>query len=397
MAVASPVVRFLHTADWQIGKPYARVPDPEKRARLKQVRLEAIARLGAVAKAERAAFVLVAGDLFDSIGPTLAEVAQACSAIGAIPLPVLVIPGNHDHGGPGSLWQEPWFLAVQRELAPNLQVVLEREPLLLPEALLLPCPLLRQAEPLDPTAWVRQLDFDRYGALPRLLLAHGSVHGFGGDEGGDGDGENPAVAANRIDLNALPLGELDYIALGDWHGLKQVGPKAWYAGCHEPDRFPRAAGYRSGQGLLVEVQRGQLPQVTPHGTGSVAWQQIRQRFNDDSDLACLEQQLSDCLGARSGSDLLLLELEGSLSLEAAAQLQALLQRLEARLLRLKLRDCTSVAPNELELKQLTERPGDPLVARVAQRLQALASAAGEEAELARLALRELHGACQGRS
>jgi hypothetical protein len=140
-----------------------------------------------------------------------------------------------------------------------------------------------------------------------------------------------------------------------------------------------------------------LPQVTPHGTGSVAWQQIRQRFNDDSDLACLEQQLSDCLGARSGSDLLLLELEGSLSLEAAAQLQALLQRLEARLLRLKLRDCTSVAPNELELKQLTERPGDPLVARVAQRLQVLASAAGEEAELARLALRELHGACQGRS
>jgi pimeloyl-ACP methyl ester carboxylesterase len=35
--------------------------------------------------------------------------------------------------------------------------------------------------------------------------------------------------------------------------------------------------------------------------------------------------------------------------------------------------------------------------RVAQRLQALAASAGEEAELARLALRELHGACQGRS
>ena len=118
------MVCFLHSADWQIGKPYARVPDPEKRARLKQVRLEAIARLGAVAMAEQVAFVLVAGDLFDSIGPTRAEVAQACSAIGAIPLPVLVIPGNHDHGGPGSLWQEPWFLAVQRELAPNLQVLL---------------------------------------------------------------------------------------------------------------------------------------------------------------------------------------------------------------------------------------------------------------------------------
>ena len=391
------MVRFLHSADWQIGKPYARVPDPEKRARLKQVRLEAIARLGAVAMAEQVAFVLVAGDLFDSIGPTRAEVAQACSAIGAIPLPVLVIPGNHDHGGPGSLWQEPWFLAVQRELAPNLQVLLERKPLQLAQALLLPCPLLRQAEPLDPTAWVRQLDLDRYGDLPRLLLAHGSVQGFGGEEAGDGDGENPAVAANRIDLSALPLGELDYIALGDWHGLKQVGPKAWYAGCHEQDRFPRSEGYRSGQALRVEVQRGQLPQVTAHGTGAVSWQQLHQRFNDDSDLACLEQQLADCLGSRSGNDLLLLELEGSLSLEAAAKLQSLLQRLGDRLLRLKLRDRTSVAPNELELKQLTERPGDPLVARVAQRLQALAASTGEEADLARLALRELHGACLGRS
>jgi hypothetical protein len=78
-------------------------------------------------------------------------------------------------------------------------------------------------------------------------------------------------------------------------------------------------------------------------------------------------------------------------------LQSLLQRLGDRLLRLKLRDRTSVAPNELELKQLTERPGDPLVARVAQRLQALAASAGEEGELARLALRELHGACQGHS
>ena len=30
---------FLHSADWQIGKPYARVHDPDKRARLRQVRL----------------------------------------------------------------------------------------------------------------------------------------------------------------------------------------------------------------------------------------------------------------------------------------------------------------------------------------------------------------------
>ena len=27
-------MRFLHTADWQLGKPYARVTDPDKRSQL---------------------------------------------------------------------------------------------------------------------------------------------------------------------------------------------------------------------------------------------------------------------------------------------------------------------------------------------------------------------------
>ena len=40
------MLSFLHSADWQIGKPYARVEDPDKRAKLRQVRIEAIDRIG---------------------------------------------------------------------------------------------------------------------------------------------------------------------------------------------------------------------------------------------------------------------------------------------------------------------------------------------------------------
>ena len=43
-------MRFIHTADWQLGKPYARVTDPDKRAQLRRERLSAIARLGQVAR-----------------------------------------------------------------------------------------------------------------------------------------------------------------------------------------------------------------------------------------------------------------------------------------------------------------------------------------------------------
>jgi hypothetical protein len=45
------------------------------------------------------------------------------------------------------------------------------------------------------------------------------------------------------------------------------------------------------------------------------------------------------------------------------------------------------------LRLLTERAGDPLVARVAQRLQQQLELGDEEGELARMALRELHRAC----
>jgi DNA repair exonuclease SbcCD nuclease subunit len=65
----SLMVSFLHSADWQIGKPYARILDPDKRARLRQVRLDAIGRIGSHIDATTA-FLLVAGDLFDSPTPS---------------------------------------------------------------------------------------------------------------------------------------------------------------------------------------------------------------------------------------------------------------------------------------------------------------------------------------
>ena len=115
-----PPVTLLHSADWQIGKPYARVSDPDKRALLRQVRLQAIGRIATHAAATAAELVVVAGDLFDSPTPGAADVSAVCAAIGAIPCAVLVIPGNHDHGAPGSVWHTPYFQAEQGRRAANL-------------------------------------------------------------------------------------------------------------------------------------------------------------------------------------------------------------------------------------------------------------------------------------
>ena len=380
----SRLVRFLHTADWQIGKPYARVSDPDHRARLKQARLAVIQRLASVVREQQLDFVLVAGDLFDSPSPARSEVAQALSAVGQIPAPILVIPGNHDHGGPGSLWRQSWFQELRADLAPNLQTLLERQPVSVAGAVVLPCPLLRQTAVEDPCQWLQQLDSTELPEGPRIVLAHGSVHSFAAADATEAN-------SNQLSLEAIPGDLCDYIALGDWHGLKQVSARAWYSGCPEQDRFPRSSDYASSQVLVVEIERGGSPQVSIESTGALQWHHVTMRLQGDGDLALLERQVQQRLGQRSGEDLLLLELEGQLSLHGAAQLESWLTSLASRLLRLKLRQRIRTLPSDAELASLLDRPGDPLFARVVSSLkqQSLQQDDAEQSRLAVLALREL--------
>ena len=393
--IAAGMFTFLHSADWQIGKPYARVQDPDKRARLRQARIEAIGRIGACIETTQARFLLVAGDLFDSPTPSSSDVAAVCQAIGGLSVPVLVIPGNHDHGAPGSVWHTPFFRSEQERRAPNLQVLLERRPVELPEALVLPCPLLRRSDSVDPTAWVRNLAWSELPAdKPRLLLAHGSVHGFAAADL-DADEDNPSSANNRLQIDGPLLSQLDYVALGDWHGLKQIHPKVWYSGTPEPDRFPRSDDYQGGQVLAVTPQRGGTPQLEPLSTAALDWQQRRIELRSSDDLERLESQLEPLLSAEPGQHLLLLEQSGSLGLEAYQRYQQLLERLEAQLLRLKQRGSIEQRPDPSEVAALIERADAPLVARVAAELQAeLASAEAPQRSLLLQALAELHS-CAG--
>lgn len=378
---------FLHTADWQLGKPYQRVTDENKRARLQHERIAGLRRIGDAAREANAAFVLVAGDLFDSTSPLNATVAAACEAIGAMKIPVLVIPGNHDYGGPGSLWQQPFFVREREKLAPNLRILLTPEPVVLADAVLFPAPLLRRHDHADPTAWIRHAfespDFPTQ--LPRIVLAHGSVQGF---ESAQDDDDEEAKGLNLIDLKRLPDAEIDYIALGDWHGTKQISPKAWYAGTHEIDRFPKGSDNDPGNILLVQVSRGGMPLVEKKRTGHFRWNDFPYRFSEDEAYPAFETALEQRIGEWGQDSLLKLSLEGTLGIETSQRLAQLIESLQARLLRMKIDDRVTIAPTEEEMQALARRPGDPLIESVAGKLIALT--AGEKSDIARLALRELY-------
>jgi hypothetical protein len=393
------VITFIHTADWQIGKPFASIADPAKRARVQQERIEAIRRIGGVVRERHAAFVVVAGDLFDSPTPTNSTVAAALAAIAGLEVPVYCIPGNHDHGGPDSLWEQPFFKSEHRRLAANFQLLLEPEPVVvdLPAAdgtttsvVLLPCPLRRRHEADDPTAWLRTLDFASFGDRPRIVIAHGSTTVFApsgaaaplagafvgpGSTSQADDEELPASGVNTLALDRLPLDELDYLALGDWHGSLAAGPKAFYSGAPEIDRFPKP-GQRPGHVAVVSVARSAQPRVEPAATGRFRWLVRSFDLGDDG-----PEQLDDWLteaarptaAGEPGFDACLarLEVRGSVSLAQRAELDQLIESWTARLLRLDIDDQTVLAPSADEIRDLAERPGDPIIARVAGELVTL--------------------------
>lgn len=381
-------MKFLHTADWQVGKPFAGIEDADKRAQVRQERVACIERIGEAAVRCGAEWVVVAGDLFDSPTPERSVVSAACAAIGRLGVPVYAIPGNHDHGGPGSLWEQDFFRSEVAELAGNFHILTAREPVELESCVLLPCPLVRQHDRDDPTAWLAAVVSGLPQKKPRVVIAHGSVRDFGGREEGDDDGGGGG--SNRIDLDRLPWAELDYVALGDWHGMKQVGDKAWYAGTPEPDRFPKGIDNTPGYVLEVRVGRGIEPVVVPVRTARLGWHWVAENLTGDEALDRLVEKVDGLLQGRAGGDLLGMELDGGLGLARVAELETHLEKWRARLLRLKLENRVRVAPTPDEAAALTRRASDPLITRVATRLIQQMEQGGDDAEVAGGALRILH-------
>ena len=382
------MTRFLHTADWQIGKPFARVADTA-RTLLRQERIATVERIGVLAREQGAQFVLVAGDLFDTGSPNNETVSAMCRAVGTIGVPVLAIPGNHDHGGPGSIWSQAFFLREQQSLAPNFRLLNQAKPEEVAGSIILPCPLTRRQELADVTTWLQHqealegLSTDR----PWIVLAHGSVQGFSSAD----DGEESSAQSNAIDLERLAPGAFDYIALGDWHGTKQVGERAWYSGTPELDRFAKGESNDPGNVLCVEIAgRRALPKVTSFRTAKFGWHEETFQLMGDDSLVHLEARLASVVGDRTQHDLLKLSLTGQLGFDADRKLDEIVERLQARLLRLKLDRRVQVIPADDEIAKLTGRAGDPLISAVANRLAVEQQAGGPAADKARRALRELY-------
>lgn len=335
-------VRFLHSADWQIGKQFGYVSDgdvesDDKAALLRTQRLRTVEKIAQQASEREVDAVVVAGDVFETNAVSDESLRRTVHALSGYRGPWLLLPGNHD----AALVESVWTRLERLGLPDNVRLLTRAEPQLVAEHRLaiLPAPLTRRHEASDLTASLDAMESPP-GAV-RIGVAHGSVKTV-----------LPAGIAvmNEIANDRAERARLDYLALGDWHGTLRITDRTWYAGTPEPD------GWKDNSpGNVLEVTidgPGARPRVETIAVGHFHWHQLDALVHQREDLAALDAQLAS-LGAPFGRHLVTLKLKGSLDVEAKERLDGLLADWRARLHVLRVDDSQLLAtPSDADLDAL---------------------------------------------
>ncbi|WP_339780185.1 DNA repair exonuclease [uncultured Marinobacter sp.] len=364
--------KFLHTADWQMGRTYSRF-DTEDSAALVEARYEAIERLAALATEHQCDAVLVAGDVFDAQTVSDRTIRRVFNATRNFEGPWVMLPGNHD----AALAESVWTRAKRLGAVPaNVHLALESGVTQLPEQgiAVLAAPLTQRHTYGDLTRPFGTTETP--SGLLRIGLAHGSVQGVLPD---DIDSTNP-IAPDRTQS-----AKLDYLALGDWHGVREINERTWYSGTPEPERFRNNdAGYV----LIVDIEEpGATPKVTRYETARYQWHQWRENLSVPSDLDELLNRMSQLPEA----SVLDVKLDGTLTLVGDQKLTDALSIAEARYRSVTCdRSGLQLEPTDEDIAALR---ADGYLGDVVQELREnqRANDEGDDAEVARDALAILAG------
>jgi len=265
-------VKFIHTADWQLGMKAAHAGSAALRVR--EERLAAARRAVGLAREQGVEFILIAGDVFEDNGVERALIQKVADILGGSRVPVYLIPGNHDPLTPGSVWEHPAWKSME-----HVHVLREEKTVDIPGGILYPCPVRDKRSRKDPTAWIASAETEAI----RIGLAHGTVEGVPQPEPDHPIPRDPAARAG-----------LDYLALGHWHSTATYpasdgSVRMAYSGTHETTSF----GERdSGNVLVVEITGPRAaPVVTPVRTGGLNWMVVEKDIRDPGDLLRVRQDI----------------------------------------------------------------------------------------------------------
>jgi DNA repair exonuclease SbcCD nuclease subunit len=310
-------MRFVHTADWQLGMTRHFLAG-EAQPRYSAARRDAVAGLGALAADVSAEFVVVSGDVFEHNQLAPAVVSQSLEAMRAIGIPVYLLPGNHDPLDASSVYTSALFTAEcpanvhvldqagVHDVRPGLQIV---------------------AAPWRSKAPTTDLVADVLEGLPadgvtRVLVAHGGVDVL------DPDPTKPSLIRLAGVEDALARGAIHYVALGDKHSLTDVGStgRVWYSGSPEVTNYDDVEA-DPGHVLIVDIDEAD-PQrrvtVDSPRVGRWRFSTLNRDVNNSRDVADLDMNLD--LMPDKDRTVLRLALIGSLTVTDRAALDACLDK-----------------------------------------------------------------------
>lgn len=318
-------MKFLHTADWQLGMTRSFL-DPEAQARYSAARRDAVAALGPLARETGAEFVVVSGDVFDANQLAPRVISQSLEAMRAIGVPTYLLPGNHDPLDAASVYRSALFAKE----CPEHVTVLDRTGVfdVRPGVQLVAAPWRSKRPTADLTAEVlAELPDD---GTARILVAHGAVDVL------DPDPNNLAHIRMAGIRAALERSAVHYVALGDKHSCTAVGEsgRVWYSGSPEVTNYDHLEA-QSGHVLVVDMNLDDPSRpvtADPRKVGSWRFVTLHREINDVRDIADLDINLDHLVD--KDRTVVQLGLVGTLTVTDRAALDACLDkysRLFARL------------------------------------------------------------------
>ena len=307
-------MKFIHTADWHLGMQAHFLPE-EARVRFAQDRFDAVRRIAELARDEGCAFVVVAGDVFDSNHVSREAVARAIDALSSFTVPVFLLPGNHDPLDPSSIYRTTAW--ADRKPA-NVVVIEEVTALAVPGAqgvVVVGVPWLSKHRLGDPVAEAYEVATSADGVL-RVVVGHGIVDELSPDR------DDPSLIGAAGIRDALRDGAVHYVALGDRHSATEISGTdsgAWYSGT------PVSTNYGEtdpNEVLLVELGDGSCA-VERRAVGSWKFDTPAFDLNGEEDVQALEAWLDGVPSKPTA--VVKLSLRGTLSLAASALLEDVLE------------------------------------------------------------------------
>lgn len=310
-------MRFLHTADWQLGMT-RHFLNGEAQPRYSAARRDAVAGLGELARRTDAEFVVVAGDVFEHNQLAPREVSQSLEAMRAIGVPVYLLPGNHDPLDASSVYTSALFVAE----CPDNVVVLDRAGVhdVRPGLQIVAAPWRSKAPTTDLVGDVLA-DLPADG-VTRVVVGHGGVDIL--DPGKD----KPSLIRLAPVEAALARGAVHYVALGDKHSRMKVGSsgRVWYSGSPEVTNYDDIES-DPGHVLVVDIDEADPRRevsISSERVGRWRFVTLRRSVDNDRDVADLDINL-DLLDDKERT-VVRLALTGSLTVTDKAALDACLDK-----------------------------------------------------------------------